>query len=381
MRYIFVNQISGRLWICDDHGSVHKQYLNGVENCIKSDDIVFLIKNNNTSDRLFPEPITMVNSDWENLLQAAKEFKNPVFFWFSDANRKIVPTKEEAWKNIYSKKEGDHVLVSGGKCDQTKIGIKINNYTFDREFKIMSISGFCSKIIELFKTKEKANTTNNNPTSSRKIVVTDIQEDLSFIKKDVSLLSEKIDSVLEGLKNEKRDANNVYQLSKSDKEYLDKRFNFLLQSMPNISSNEDQSSLVEHLKDELSQYRTDFYFKTRKDGLDGMIDVLDYVSTLLFNMRNSSSELVSILSNIVRFVERTMENKYHVICSHSSIGDPFDGSYMRAYSGDMVKTMDIGKKECVAHSVSPAVYWTLPRVEEPSTNKYLYKEELVVLYE
>ena len=148
-----------------------------------------------------------------------------------------------------------------------------------------------------------------------------------------------------------------------------------------VSSN-GGSEVIEDLRKELAAYKNDFYQKSMmKFGVNTVIEILERLYTeknLLMQKGNADDELDRI-AQIISFCEAKMK-KLNLKIRLSSEGDEFDGGRMVSFD-DKVVTDDENKKGRVAYSISPAIYWTLPRVNAPGEDELLIKEETVALYE
>lgn len=150
---------------------------------------------------------------------------------------------------------------------------------------------------------------------------------------------------------------------------------------PETSSN-GSSVIIEDLRKELAAYKNDFYQKSMmKFGVNTVIEILERLYTeknLLMQKGNADDELDRI-AQIISFCEAKIK-KLNLKVRLSSEGDEFDGGRMVSFD-DKVVTDDENKKGRVAYSISPAIYWTLPRVNAPGEDELLIKEETVALYE
>ena len=118
-----------------------------------------------------------------------------------------------------------------------------------------------------------------------------------------------------------------------------------------------------------------------KFGVNTVIEILERLYTeknLLMQKGNADDELDRI-AQIISFCEAKIK-KLNLKVRLSSEGDEFDGGRMVSFD-DKVVTDDENKKGRVAYSISPAIYWTLPRVNAPGEDELLIKEETVALYE
>ena len=149
---------------------------------------------------------------------------------------------------------------------------------------------------------------------------------------------------------------------------------------PEASSN-GSSEAIEYLRKELAAYKNDFYQKSMmKFGVNTAIEILERLYTEKNHLKqNENSEELERITQIISFCEAKMK-KLNLRVRLSSDGDEFDGGRMVSYD-DKVATDDENMKGRVAYSISPAIYWTLPRVNAPGEDELLIKEETVALYE
>ena len=194
----------------------------------------------------------------------------------------------------------------------------------------LSMDEFCKAIIDLYTVKEDVETEENiNALSEMKEVLNSIKDDIQSMKEMLS-------------KNE------------------DDELNFL--------------------KDELSCYRNDFYLKSvQRLGLDALLEILESMCSRLFMSTNASAEVRESLNYDIKLVERALINKFNVKFVRSAAGTPFNEQTMTTFPDDSLASDDENLKGCVAFSVSPAICWTIPRVNSGETS-FLYREESVVLY-
>lgn len=148
------------------------------------------------------------------------------------------------------------------------------------------------------------------------------------------------------------------------------------------TSNNGSIEIIDDLRKELAAYKNDFYQKSMLNfGVNTAIEILERLYTernLLKQSTNIDGELDRI-TKIISFCEIKIK-KLNLKVSYSSEGDEFDSSRMITYD-DKVSTDNEDLKDCVAYSISPAIYWTLPRVNAPGEDELLIKEETVALYE
>lgn len=147
------------------------------------------------------------------------------------------------------------------------------------------------------------------------------------------------------------------------------------------SSSNGGSEVIEDLRKELTAYKNDFYQKSMmKFGVNTAVEMLERLYTEKNHLKhNDNSEELERIMLIISFCEAKMK-KLNLRVRLSSDGDEFDGGRMVSYD-DKVATDDENLKGRVAYSISPAIYWTLPRVNAPGEDELLIKEETVALYE
>ncbi len=141
------------------------------------------------------------------------------------------------------------------------------------------------------------------------------------------------------------------------------------------------SEVIADLRKELAAYKNDFYQKSMmKLGVNTAIEILEglYAEKNLLKKKENSEEL-NIIMQIISFCESKIK-KLNLRVRFSSDGDEFDGGRMVSFD-DKIPTDDGNMKGRVAYSISPAIYWTLPRVNAPGEDELLIKEEIVALYE
>ena len=244
--------------------------------------------------------------------------KGNITLWFIDKSMRFCPYNED--NDAYIKcheKVGTHVFI-GGKLDET--------------CDFMSMDEFCKKIIEFTSVQEDEHVENNNT-------------DLQIINETLSELKETVNAIHE-----------------------------------HINKASEECSLYNELKSELSAYRNDFYLKSvQRLGLDALIEILNSMCTRLHSTTNLSEEVKNSIRYDIKLVERALNNRFNVQCIYSEAGTIYDEETMVTFPGEFIDTENELLKGCVAYSVSPAIYWTIPRVNS-GEQKFLYKEESVVLY-
>lgn len=144
----------------------------------------------------------------------------------------------------------------------------------------------------------------------------------------------------------------------------------------------NDSKIIDDLRNELSAYKNDFYQKSMLNfGVNTVIEILDclYTEKNIIKQQKGISEELDRITQIILFCEAKIK-KLNLKVHYSSEGDEFDGSRMINYD-DKIYTENEHLKGLVAHSISPAIYWTLPRVNAPGVDSLLIKDEIVALYE
>lgn len=244
--------------------------------------------------------------------------KGNIILWFIDKNLRFCPYNENNDAYIkFNEKVGTHLFV-GGKLGET--------------YDSMSMDEFCKKIIEYTSAKENECIENPN-------------QDLQIINETLSELKEKVNAIHE-----------------------------------HVNKASEECSLYDELKSELSAYRNDFYLKSvQRLGLDALIEILNSMCTRLHSTTNLSEEVQGSIRYDIKLVERALNNRFNVQCIYSEIGTIYDEETMVTFPEEFIDTENESLRGCVAYSVSPAIYWTIPRVNS-GEHKFLYKEESVVLY-
>jgi len=315
MKHIFINEFAEVAFIYEG--------INFQESFSYSD--YMFLNNYDEYDVCFISPQSEILSQYEDKCLkgwcesfARKYSKESITLWFVDKSMRFCPHNEE--NDAYMKfkdKVGTHIFV-GGKLDET-----CNS---------MSMDEFCKTIIELSTTQDMEQ-------------VTDPNQNLQVINETLSELKEKI--------------------------------NVIFEHVNNVS---DEYSIYNELKSELSAYRNDFYLKSvQRLGLDALIEILNSMCTRLHSTTNLTDEVKESIRYDIKLVERALNNRFNVQCVYSEIGATFDEETMVTFPGDFISTENVSLRGCVAYSVSPAIYWTIPRVNS-NEQKFLYKEESVVLY-
>lgn len=162
------------------------------------------------------------------------------------------------------------------------------------------------------------------------------------------------------------------------------RIEYIVNELYNQDSNHDDKSnvVIEELRRELSSYKNDFYLKSmQKYGVDIAIKIIDrlYIERRDIEQSNTTdSELLDRYNKLIDFCASEFK-RLNLKFTTSSTGDAFDGERMVSYE-DYIETDDISLAGCVAESISPAVSWTLPRIDGISKTEIILKEEIVALY-
>lgn len=345
MNYYFYNYISEQVWMCDDSGYLDAVSMSASNLPKEPEEIVrFVIGDNLFSPRIYP------NADWHTYMTGQIGAEMTLYFWF-EGNGLIKPEKEEA---IINRDKGIHIFV----LSDTETSIN-SNVQFTGKILKMSIKDFCNRIVHGYKAEKCP-----SPDQWH-----DIKTLLDSINQNILTLSHRVESLSCGTPYGRNSS-----LSESDKKYLDQKFNHLVDQYPNTGGNE---TLLNQLNEELSQYKNDFYFKNQRTGLDGMIEILDDIYIRIQNQSDDS--IKKALVKVAAMMERRMERCFHVVCRHSAVGTPFDGKIMYTHE-DMISTSDVTKKSTVAVSMTPAVFWCIPRVNAEGQSEFLYQQELVILY-
>lgn len=256
--------------------------------------------------------------DWLDKFEQSTPIEGKLYLWFMTNEFCFSPLKnvDEA-KISHQFKQDTHIFV-GGSVDGGGI-----HYSYEE---------FFVKLIKLYSSKS-----DDGDTLS-------LSNSLSELKEMLSAISGKVDSIIEN----------------SDKE-------------------EDNLEVIS-LKEELSKYRTDFYFKSvQRQGLDAMLEVLESMNTLLYNSRTKGNDVTGAIEHGISLIERALQKTFKIRFESSNEGDEYDEEKMIAYPSDSIFANDERLSGHVAKSLSPAIYWTIPRVNSTDL-EFLYKEESVILY-
>lgn len=258
------------------------------------------------------------NVDWLDRFEQATPIEGKLYLWFMTNKFCFSPLKniDEA-KISHQIKQDTHIFV-GGSVDGGDI-----HYTYEE---------FFVKLIKLYTSKPEGGDTSK------------LYNSLSELKEMLFAISGKVDSIIE-------------------------------------SSNKDEDNMeVISLKEELSKYRNDFYFKSvQRQGLDAMLEVLESMNTLLYNSRTKGVEVTEAIEHGIYLIERALQKTFKIRFESSNEGNEYDEEKMIAYPSDSIFTNDERLSGHVAKSLSPAIYWTIPRVNSTDL-EFLYKEESVILY-
>lgn len=277
---------------------------------------LFYISNNEIQPEAFADKC---KSDWLDRFEKSINVNGVLYLWFMTNDLCFVPLKNVAEaKNSYQQKQDTHIFV-GGNPDES---VQQYNYL-----------DFYRCLIQLYTTEREKNESS------------ELNQNLMEIKDSLGKITDKVDSLIESRKEE-------------------------------IEDNADISAL----KEELSKYRNDFYFKSvQRQGLDAMIEVWESMYTLLYNSRTKGSDVIETIEYNINLIERALQKTFKIRFDSSAEGDMYNEEKMIAYPSDSIFTSDEQLRGRIAKSLSPAVYWTLPRVNS-SDMEFLYKEECVILY-
>lgn len=235
--------------------------------------------------------------------------------WFINKDMNFCPYKLDMTSDALVMGNGSHIFIGG------KLGGE----------RSISMDEFCKAIIDLYTAKEDVETEESI-------------NDLSEIKEAINLIKDD------------------------------------LRALKEILSINEENDEVSFLKDELSCYRNDFYLKSvQRLGLDAILDILESMCSRLFMSVNASAEVKESIQYDIKLVERALTNKFNVRFVRSALGTPFNEQTMTTFPDDSIASDDENLKGCVAFSVSPAIFWTIPRVNSGETS-FLYREESVILY-
>lgn len=281
-----------------------------------SDFQLFCISNNEIQFEGFEDKC---KSDWLDRFEKAINVNGLLYLWFMTDDLCFVPLKNIAEaKNSYQLKKDTHIFVGGNP------GESVKQYNYIEFYRCL---------IQLYATESEMDKSS------------ELSQNLIEIKDSINKMSDKVDSLLESKKEETEDNNEISAL-----------------------------------KEELSKYRSDFYFKSvQRQGLDAMIEVWESMYTLLYNSRTKGSDVIETIEYNINLIERALQKTFKIRFASSAEGETYNEEKMIAYPSDSIFTSDEQLRGRIAKSLSPAVYWTLPRVNS-SDMEFLYKEECVILY-
>lgn len=320
MKHIFINDFLEQYFVYEEDALVKKDEYTNPEFIKEYSDFDLCLISNNSN--LLSQYDELVLKDWQDRLLKSIGKSTKSKLWFMGKNLQFHLL--EPLQNPSADMNADNIpqICIGGGFDGCDLQI--------------SIEDFCLRVIELYKPRVNEEPTNN------------IDKDLLDLKDSVATLNEGVDEIKQLLK----------------------------------SSNDRESDEINRsLKEELTAYRADFYLKSvQRLGLDALLEIMDRLCTRLYNSSNSSDETKEVLKYAINLIERTLRSKFHIRCVSSESGSQFDSETMIAYPDDSISTEDTALFGCVAQSISPAIYWTIPRVNSDE-KEFLYKEESVVLYQ
>lgn len=319
MTHIIINDISQKVYIYD--GQKLRKEIEYKDN--------FFLREFNDYDVCYISPDGDVLSacpdkclvGWKEKMNDYLELESPVYYWFMDSQMRLISIGDiETAKEDYLDKKGSHVFI-GCMAEGARF-----HYSLDE---------FCKLIIEAFFPKQEVPNIDGQLT-----------QELSSIKRMMEALSEKMD--------------------------------IFIQSSGESKFNEND--IVRSLKEEIAQYRNDFYFKSvQRQGLDAILEVYENMCIQLYNARTKEDSIKNTIQFGLTMIERALKTAFHVKLVRSQQGVPFDEETMTPFSEDCVETDDPNLKKCVAFSVIPGIIWTIPRVNS-TEREFLYKEECVALY-
>lgn len=143
----------------------------------------------------------------------------------------------------------------------------------------------------------------------------------------------------------------------------------------------DSSMITKEILDELDRYKNDFYLKVSQNGVNVSIETMSMLYEEKYRLEQQEgpeSPSVVRMKEMISFCLSRIKG-LNVSVKQSCSGDAFDGNTMVAYD-DIIETNQKGLDGRVACSITPAFYWTLPRVNAPESYSTLLKEEVVALY-
>lgn len=157
----------------------------------------------------------------------------------------------------------------------------------------------------------------------------------------------------------------------------------LYNNMSTRANTSGSEARIEELQNELGKYKNDFYLKVSLPYVNSAIEMLCIMYEDLYNLKSiegPESPSVERMQRVIAACEAYVKRWKNVRIRKSNSGDPWDPNSMRAYD-DRILTEREELKGHVACSISPAFFWTLPRVNAPDTEHLLLKEETIALFE
>lgn len=300
------------------------------------------------------------------------DYNNGEWLFTDVYNNKLYRHNDESLEDFCRMNDQNYFIILNNAKESASLiwilsNLGIQYYEYDRNLSGIKDNGEISEILTILHRIEN-NIGNNNsnkgsflssftrPSSERNIINNPKQlAELSKIEAQIMELSEKFS-----------------------------RIEYIVNELYNQDSNHDEKSnvVIEELRRELSSYKNDFYLKSmQKYGVDIAIKIMDRLYIERRDIEQSDhtdSELLDRYNKLIDFCTSEFK-RLNLKFTISSTGDAFDGERMVSYE-DYVETDDISLAGCVAESVSPAVSWTLPRIDGVSKAEIILKEEIVVLY-
>lgn len=157
----------------------------------------------------------------------------------------------------------------------------------------------------------------------------------------------------------------------------------LYNNMSTRANTSGSEARIEELQNELGKYKNDFFLKVSLQYVNSAIEMLCIMYEDLYNLKSiegPESPSVERMQRVIAACEAYVKRWKIVRIRKSNSGDPWDPNSMRAYD-DRILTEREELKGHVACSISPAFFWTLPRVNAPDTEHLLLKEETIALFE
>lgn len=177
-------------------------------------------------------------------------------------------------------------------------------------------------------------------------------------------------------------------IEKADLKNFDEKLDsiiYIVNELYSQSPNQDNpaSAVIDDLMRELSSYKNDFYLKSmQKYGVDIAINIIKRLYDEKRDIKRNFSEDTELLKryeNLIGFCQAEFK-KLNLKFVNSKAGDQFDAERMKFYEGDYIAPEDPSQSRHVAYSISPAVIWTLPRINSDSNDEIVLNEEIVALY-